>query len=55
MIKPYAMLAAIVAVTGLMAVVTAIEAPRKPSQGDRTIHVLPRVEEMPTNPNPLSF
>lgn len=53
--KPYAFLAAIVAVTGFIAVVTAIEAPRKPSQGDRTIHVLPRVEEMATNPTPFSF
>lgn len=52
--KPYAMLAAIVAITGLMAVVTAIEAPHKPKR-DKTIYVLPLVEEMPSNPNPLSF
>lgn len=24
-------------------------------RGDKTIHVLPRVEEMPTNPTPFSF
>jgi hypothetical protein len=53
--KPYAFLSLIVAVTGFIAVVTTIEAPRKPRQGDETIHVLPRVEEMPTNPTPFSF
>jgi len=52
--KPYAFLALVVSVTGFLCVVTAIEAPRKP-KGGKTIHVLPRVEEMPTNPNPLSF
>ena len=52
--KPYAFLALIVMVTAFLCVVTAIEAPRKPKE-ERTIHVLPRVEEMPTNPNPLSF
>jgi hypothetical protein len=51
--KPYAFLALVVSVTGFLCVVTAIEAPRKPKR--ETIHVLPRVEEMPTNPNPLSF
>jgi amino acid transporter len=52
--KPYAFLALVVAVTGFIAIVTAIEAPRKPKR-DGTIHVLPRVEEMPTNPTPFSF
>jgi hypothetical protein len=52
--KPYAFLAFVVAVTAFLCVVTAIEAPRKPKR-DGTIHVLPRVEEMPSNPNPLSF
>jgi hypothetical protein len=52
--KPYAFLAFVVAVTAFLCVVAAIEAPRKPNR-DGTVHVLPRVEEMPTNPNPLSF
>ena len=53
--KPYAFLATIVAVSAFLCVVAAIEVtPRKPKQQDK-IHVLPRVEEMPTNPNPLSF
>ena len=52
--KPYAFLALIVLVTSFLFVVTAIEAPRKPKGGE-TIHVLPRVEDMPSNPNPLSF
>jgi hypothetical protein len=52
--KPYAFLATIVAVSAFLCVVTAIEAPsRKPKQDK--IYVLPRVEEMPSNPNPLSF
>ena len=51
--KPYAFLTAIVLITAFLCVVTAIEAPRKPK--GETIHVLPRVEEMPSNPTPLSF
>ncbi len=51
--KPYAFLALVVAVTSFLFVVTAIEAPRKPNKDK--IYVLPRVEEMETNPNPLSF
>ena len=51
--KPYAFLATIVLVTSFLFVVTAIEAPRKPKQDK--IYVLPRVESMPSNPNPLSF
>jgi hypothetical protein len=52
--KPYAFLSLVVAITAFIGVVTAIETPRKPKR-DGTVHVLPRVEEMPTNPNPLSF
>jgi len=52
--KPYAFLALIVLVTSFLFVVTAIEAPRKPKQQDK-VYVLPRVESMPSNPNPLSF
>jgi hypothetical protein len=51
--KPYAFLALVVSVTAFLCVVTAIEAPRKPK--GETIHILPRVDEMPTNPNPFSF
>ena len=51
--KPYAFLALVVSVTAFLCVVTAIEAPRKPTKDK--IHILPRVEEMETNPNPLSF
>jgi hypothetical protein len=52
--KPYAFLALIVAVTSFLFVVTAIEVPRKPKR-DGTVHVLPRVEDMPSSPNPFSF
>jgi len=52
--KPYAFLALVVVVTAFIGVVAAIEAPRKPKRGE-TIHVLPRVEDMPSNPNPFSF
>ena len=52
--KPYAFLALVVVVTAFIGVVTAIEAPRKPKQQDE-VYVLPRVEDMPSNPNPLSF
>jgi hypothetical protein len=51
--KPYAFLALAVAITAFIGVVTTIEAPRKPKQDK--IYVLPRVESMPSNPNPLSF
>ena len=51
--KPYAFLALVVAITGFIAVVAAVEAPRKPKQ--ETIYVLPLVEDMPSSPNPLQF
>ena len=51
--KPYAFLALVVAVTGFIAVVAAVEAPRKP-KGEK-IYVLPLVEDMPSAPNPLQF
>jgi hypothetical protein len=53
--KTYTFLSLIVAITGFLAVVIAIEAPRKPKKEGETIYVLPLVEEMPSNPNPLSF
>lgn len=52
--KPYAFMALIVALTGFIAIVTAVEAPRKPKR-EGTIHVLPRVEDMPRVANPLQF
>jgi hypothetical protein len=51
--KPYAFLTPVVAITAFLCVVAAVEAPRKP-RGE-TVYVLPRVEEMETNPNPFSF
>ena len=51
--KPYAFLTLVVTITVFLCVVTAVEAPRKPTKDK--IYVLPRVEEMETNPNPLSF
>ena len=51
--KPYAFLALIVAITGFIGMVTAIEVPRKPKQ--EKVYVLPLVEDMPSAPNPLQF
>jgi hypothetical protein len=54
--KPYAFLALVVGVSAFIGLVAAIEAPsRKPKIGDGTVHVLPRVEDMPTVANPLQF
>ena len=52
--KPYAFLALVVSVSAFIGLIAAIEAPRKPKQ-DGTVHVLPRVEDMPTVANPLQF
>jgi hypothetical protein len=52
--KPYAFLATVLAIAVFISAVAMIEAPRKPKKED-TIYVLPRVEEIPTNPNPLSI
>jgi hypothetical protein len=41
-----------VALSAFVALVTAIESPRKRKQ---PIHVLPKVEEMYSNPTPLQF
>jgi hypothetical protein len=51
--KPYALTTLILAVAAYISVVAAIEAPRKPKQ--EKAYVLPRVEEMPTNPTPFSL
>lgn len=48
-------LALVVVVAGFASAITAIETlPRKP-KGGGTIYVLPRVEDMPSMPNPLQF
>jgi len=52
--KTYSFTALIVALTGFIAIIAAVEAPRKPKR-EGTIHVLPRVEEMPRVANPLQF
>lgn len=51
----YKYIAMMVALSAFVAVISAIEAPRKPKRGDGTCHVLPRVEDMPTVANPLQF
>lgn len=52
--KTKPILALVIIITGFIAIVTAVESPRKPKQ-DGTVHVLPRVEDMPTVANPLQF
>jgi hypothetical protein len=51
----YKYAAMMVALSVFVAIISAIEAPRKPKKEGETIYVLPLVEEMPSNPNPLSF
>jgi len=54
--KPYAFLALMVAVAGFISTIAIIEHPRKPkSKRHGTVHVLPLVEDMYANPNPLQF
>lgn len=48
----YKYAAMMVALSALVAAVTAIETPRKRKE---PIHVLPKVEEMYSNPTPLQF
>ena len=50
----YKYIAMMVALSAFVAIVTMVEAPRKPKQ-DGTVHVLPLVEDMPTVANPLQF
>jgi len=45
--------ALLVLLSVLVAVITAVEIPRKPKR--EKIYVLPRVEDMPTVANPLQF
>lgn len=53
--KPYAFLALMVAVAAFIGTIAAIETqPRKPARKEVT-HILPRVEDMYENPNPLQF
>lgn len=49
----YKYLAMMVILSAFVLIITAIEAPRKPKK--EKVYVLPRVEEMATNPNPLSL
>lgn len=52
--KRYSLTALIVAIAGFVAIVTAIETPRKPTTEDN-VYVLPLVEDMPRTANPLQF
>ena len=49
----YKYIAMMVALAAFVAIITAVEAPRKPKQDK--IYVLPRVEDMASVPNPLQF
>jgi hypothetical protein len=51
----YKYAAMMVVLLAFVAVITAIEAPRKPKSRDGTIYVLPLVEDMPVVANPLQF
>ncbi len=44
-----------VVLTAFVAIITAVEAPRKPKKEGETIYVLPLVEDMPAVANPLQF
>ena len=46
-------IAMMVALTAFVAIISAVEAPRKPKQDN--IYVLPLVEDMASVPNPLQF
>jgi|LakMenEpi03Aug12_release.lakeMendotaPanAssembly.Ray.scaffolds.fasta_scaffold230624_3 hypothetical protein len=48
-------LALAICLTCFIAFVAAVESPRKPKKSKDKIYVLPLVEEMATNPNPLQF
>lgn len=50
----YKFAALMVALTGFVAIVTAVETPRKPRK-EEVAHILPKVEDMYENPNPLQF
>jgi hypothetical protein len=51
----YKYAAMMVVLLAFVAVIAAIEAPRKPKSGDGTIYVLPLVEDMPVVANPLEL
>jgi hypothetical protein len=51
----YKYIAMMVVLSVFVAMVTAIETPRKPKKGKEKIYVLPIVGEMYENPNPLQF
>jgi hypothetical protein len=48
-------IAMMVVLTAFVAIITAVEAPRKPKKEGETIYVLPLVEDMPAVANPLQF
>lgn len=50
----YKFTALIITIIGFVAIVTTIEAPRKPRK-EEVIHILPRVQDMYENPTPLQF
>ena len=49
----YKYIAMMVALSAFVAIISAVEAPRKPKQDK--IYVLPLVEDMASVPNPLQF
>ena len=49
----YKYIAMMVVLSAFVAVISAIESPRKPKR--EKVYVLPRVEDMPTVANPLQF
>lgn len=51
----YSYLACIISVGAVLGTIAAIEMPRKPKDENGKVYVLPRVEDMAINPNPLSF
>jgi hypothetical protein len=51
----YKYIAMMVVLSAFVAVISAIEAPRKPKKEGETIYVLPLVEDMPVVANPLEL
>ena len=51
----YKYAAMMVVLSAFVAIISAIETPRKPKKRDGTIYVLPLVEDMPVVANPLQF
>jgi hypothetical protein len=49
----YKYIAMMVVLSAFVAVISAIESPRKPKR--EKVYIMPRVEDMPTVANPLQF